>query len=91
MKKIKSWKYPYSLGLLYSAITQRIGLKPNEDEYITMGMAAYGEPIYDLENLLYQNNHRGVGNIYPNAHDYDLAASVQQLYEKKFLELLKYL
>ena len=39
MKKVKSWKYPYSLGLLYSAITQRIGLKPNEDEYITMGMA----------------------------------------------------
>ena len=90
MKKIKSWKYPYSLGLLYSAITKRIGLKPNEDEYITMGMAAYGEPIHDLENLLYQNNHRGVGNIYPNAHIYDLAASVQQLYEKKFLELLKY-
>ena len=27
MKKIKSWKYPYSLGLLYSAITHRIGLK----------------------------------------------------------------
>ena len=24
MKKIKSWNYPYSLGLLYSAITQRI-------------------------------------------------------------------
>ena len=39
MKKVKSWKYPYSLGLLYSAITQRIGLKPNEDEYITMGIA----------------------------------------------------
>ena len=31
MKKIKSWKYPYSLGLLYSAITQRLGFKPNED------------------------------------------------------------
>ena len=32
MTKLKSWKYPYSLGLFYSAITQRIGLKPNEDE-----------------------------------------------------------
>ena len=28
MKKIKTWNYPYSLGLLYSAITKRIGLKP---------------------------------------------------------------
>ena len=59
MKKIHSWKYPYSLGLLYSAITKRIGLKPNEEEYITMGMAAYGEPIYDLSYLLSRNNHKG--------------------------------
>jgi len=88
MKKIKSWKYPYSLGLLYSAITQRIGLKPNEDEYITMGMAAYGEPIYDMEYLLQQNNHFGVGNIFPSAKNEDLAASVQALYEKKLLELV---
>ena len=90
MKKIKSWNYPYSLGLLYSAITQRIGLKPNEDEYITMGMAAFGEPIYDLEYLLHKNNHRGVGRLLPTAHPRDLAASVQNLYETKLLQLLKY-
>ena len=88
IKKIKSWKYPYSLGLLYSAITQRIGLKPNEDEYITMCMAAYGEPKYDLEFLLHKNNHRGCGDIFPNASKEDLAASVQALYEKKLLELV---
>ena len=90
MKKIKSWNYPYSLGLLYSAITQRLGLKPNEDEYITMGMAAYGEPRYDLEYLLEENNHKGVGRIFPHAHPHDLAASVQNLYETKLLQLLKY-
>lgn len=88
MKKIKSWKYPYSLGLLYSAVTQRIGYKPNEDEYITMGMAAFGEPKYDLEFLLYENNHKGCGRIFPNVKIEDLAASVQQLYEKKLLELV---
>ena len=88
MKKIKSWKYPYSLGLLYSAITQRLGLKPNEHEYITMGMAAFGEPLHDLEHLLYQNNHMGVGDILPMVKRVDLAASVQALYEKKFLELV---
>ena len=88
MKKVKSWKYPYSLGLLYSAITQRIGLKPNEDEYITMGMAAFGQPTYDLEPLLWQNNHRGVGNVWKDAWKVDLAASVQALYEKKLLELV---
>ena len=88
MKKVKSWKYPYSLGLLYSAITQRIGLKPNEDEYITMGMAAFGEPLYDLEPLLLMNNHRGVGNVWKDARPEDLAASVQSLYERKLLELV---
>ena len=88
LKKIRSWKYPYSIGLLYSAITQRIGLKPNEDEYITMGMAAYGEPLYDLEYLLEENNHWGVGDLLPNAKNEDLAASIQKLYEKKLLELV---
>jgi carbamoyltransferase len=88
MKKIKSWKYPYSLGLLYSAITQRIGLKPNEHEYITMGMAAFGDPRHDLEPLLHQNNHMGVGDIFPMVKKVDLAASVQALYEEKFLELV---
>jgi carbamoyltransferase len=35
--------YPHSVGLWYSSMTQRVGLKPNEDEYILMGMAAYGD------------------------------------------------
>ncbi len=43
LKKIYSSVYPDSLGLFYSAMTQRCGLKPNEEEYILMGMAAYGD------------------------------------------------
>lgn len=42
LKQLWSLKYPYSLGLFYSAITALVGLKPNEEEYILMGMAAYG-------------------------------------------------
>ena len=45
--------YPHSVGLWYSAMTQRIHLKPQEDEYILMGMAAYGDPdrLYkDIKN-----------------------------------------
>ena len=83
--------YPYSLGLLYSAITARIGLKPNEDEYITMGLAPFGKPIYfnEVMNLLDQNNHRGLGNFLPHASSEDLAASVQSVYETKLLELVE--
>ena len=44
LNKVYSQGYPHSIGLWYSALTQRIGLKPNEDEYILMGMAAYGNP-----------------------------------------------
>ena len=44
LKKVYSQKYPHSVGLWYSALTQRVGLKPQEDEYILMGMAAYGDP-----------------------------------------------
>lgn len=44
IKKLWSQDYPDSVGLWYSAMTQRIGLKPNEEEYILMGMAALGDP-----------------------------------------------
>jgi len=43
LRKLFSMEYPNSLGLWYSAMTQRCHLKPNEDEYILMGMAAYGD------------------------------------------------
>ncbi len=35
--------YPDSLGLFYSAMTQRIGLKVNEEEFILMGWSASGD------------------------------------------------
>ena len=49
LHKWYSQSYPNSIGLWYSAMTQRCGLKPNEEEYILMGMAAYGNPhrLYD--------------------------------------------
>lgn len=44
LQKRFSQSYPNSIGLWYSAMTQRCGLKPNEEEYILMGMAAVGDP-----------------------------------------------
>lgn len=46
LKQVWSQSYPHSIGLFYSAITQRCGLKPNEEEFILMGMAALGQPKY---------------------------------------------
>ena len=43
LSRVYSQGYPHSFGLFYSAMTQRLGLKAQEDEYILMGMAAYGD------------------------------------------------
>lgn len=43
LTKLHSESYPNSLGLFYSAVTERVGLTPGSDEYILMGMAAYGD------------------------------------------------
>jgi len=52
LTKLDSQGYPHSVGLWYSAMTQRVGLKPNEDEYILMGMAAYGNPKRFYQDIL---------------------------------------
>ena len=43
LKRLWRQQYPHSIGIWYSAMTQRIGLKPQEHEYILMGMAAIGD------------------------------------------------
>lgn len=45
LTRVFSQNYPHSVGIWYSAMTQRIGLKPQEHEYILMGMAAIGDPM----------------------------------------------
>ena len=82
-------KYPHSLGILYSAFTQRCGLKPAEEEYILMGMSAYGKPIYKddiYEDFIQQNPfqlkqnlHTGIGDWHPDADVMDLARSIQDV------------
>ena len=98
--KLWGQKYPHSIGLFYSAITQRVGLKPNEDEYILMGMAAYGAKSvapammsrlinheYNIEFT--QNLHLGLGDEYFDSFsDMDLAASAQVLAEDLILNVM---
>ena len=43
-------RYPHSLGMLYSAFTYFCGFKVNSGDYKFMGLAPYGEPVY--ENLI---------------------------------------
>ena len=43
----KEIHFPHSLGLLYSAFTYYTGFKVNSGEYKLMGLAPYGNPIFD--------------------------------------------
>jgi len=99
------WKqnYPNSIGLFYSAMTQRVGLKPMEDEYILMGMSAYGvhsdQFSYFLKNYLIDNEreitfkhnlHIGVGdNFCANMDNFIIARGAQDLAENLIYNLMR--
>jgi carbamoyltransferase len=51
IKLIYKDNYPLSFGLFYSAFTGLLGLMPNQEEYIMMGMAAYGDPDRYFEQV----------------------------------------
>ena len=98
-KKLYSRKYPHRLGLLYSAITDYIGLRPMDEEYITMGMAGWGEPrwadilreqyICDSKDFtLKQNVHAGVGLHYLDPSPEDMAASIQLIAEQEIHKVM---
>lgn len=100
LQRVWAQKYPHSLGLLYSAFTQRCGFKPNEEEYILMGMAALGEPIYveeierdflavrDHRFILNENVHRGIRGWGEGYAPENIAASIQKVTEDYLVRLM---
>jgi carbamoyltransferase len=88
-KKLWGQTYPDSIGLFYSAMTARVGLRPLDEEYILMGMAAYGQSrhsgeIYDTlvasaRELRFDTNlHIGVPAKFLEGADHmDIATSTQ--------------
>ena len=84
-KKKWSMRYPKSLGLFYSAVTKAIGLKPNEDEYITMGMAAYGTSHIKIDP--YNNYHQGI-YLPRELSVNDIAASAQAIIEYEIIKIM---
>jgi len=92
--------YSFSFGLFYSAFTKLIGLMPNQEEYIMMGMAGYGDykkyykkieeyfPTIDQQKY---NFHKGIfdWDIEIIEQDrFDIAASVQAVYEARLKEFM---
>jgi carbamoyltransferase len=101
-KKLWQQRYPHSIGLYYSAMTGRLGLRPMDEEYILMGMAGWGKNtkpnedsihntfIKDLGNIEFkQNLHIGIDeNFLKGVHEMDIAASTQAVVEKLIDEVM---
>jgi carbamoyltransferase len=91
-KKLWRQMYPRSIGIFYSAITQRIGLHPLNEEYITMGMAAYGQPwhVEQCRALLEDNLHVGIDPAWLWMASYeDIAASAQVVTEELIYSVVR--
>ena len=94
-------RYPHSIGLFYSAITKAVKLKPMEEEYITMGMAAYGSDlgagwmrdqfIDDVETAKFKKNlHIGFDDDDLSfTHDEDIAAAAQRVTEELIMAVIR--
>jgi len=95
--------YPHSIGMFYSAVTKRCGLKPMDEEYITMGMAAYGDAekayttlrkavIDDIDGPRFKHNlHIGLDEDLTFLADVtveDIAAAGQKLCEEMIRDVM---
>ena len=103
LELLEQWPHPVSLGLLYTQVTKLSGLRTLEDEYVTMGMSAYGEPVvgeamyqffydmkadYDSGQIIPRTRYRKLWKHWFEKHgQYDMSASVQYLAERLFADL----
>ena len=100
-KKLWSRGYPHSIGLFYSAVTSRVGLRPLDEEYILMGMAAYGERgfgslmrqdlVDDAWEIKFKENlHMGLEQKYLSyVAEMDIAAGAQDLAEDLIMNVMR--
>ena len=51
LRTLWSQEYPHSLGSFYSAMTEFIGFKPDNDEWKLMGASSYGDRAVSYTNL----------------------------------------
>lgn len=98
------WKqtYPNSIGLFYSAMTKQCDLVPMEEEYILMGMAAWGDAsqwetmsaqvVRDYSQAVFKDNyHIGMPDqgVWTKLSREDNAACAQQVLEQLVYNIMK--
>ena len=98
IKLVHKNNYPFSFGLFYSAFTQLLDLKPNEEEYIMMGMAAYGDPdrYFNQVNEYFPNYYTQKYNFHKGIYDFDwghipcMAGAIGTTYIKEWFDQRKF-
>lgn len=102
IRNIYKKNYPTSFGLFYSAFTDLLGLKPNQEEYIMMGMAAFGDGsrYFDRVNSYFPNSNTQKYNFHKGIYDwpeqmneqsrFDIAAAAQKVYEMRLREFMTF-
>jgi carbamoyltransferase len=100
-RRLWGQRYPHSIGLFYSAITGRVGLHPLDEEYITMGMAAWGKSTHsslmldallsDHTGIRFKNNlHIGLESSWlTDVKNEDIAASAQEVAEQLIYNVMQ--
>jgi carbamoyltransferase len=100
-RKLWQQNYPHSIGLFYSAATGSVGLRPLDEEYILMGMAAYGNAGYagalrlalveDSDEIRFRDNlHTGIDSKYlQDLEEFDIAASAQAIAEQLIYSVMR--
>ena len=90
--------YPHSIGLMYSAFTKEVGLRPLDEEYILMGMAGWSKKNphllsdqlstwlveHEFNLTLKHNLHIGLpeNDLKLQCNEFDIAAGAQTLTEQ---------
>ena len=99
-RKLWSQHYPHSIGLFYSAATSSVGLRPLDEEYILMGMAAYGNAtaavgmqklVEDSDQIRFRDNlHTGIDSRYlQDLEEFDIAAGAQAIAEQLIMSVMR--
>lgn len=89
IKILERYKYPNSLGLLYSALTYYLGFKVNSGEYKVMGLAPYGSPRFSdtiRDNLI---EIRDDGTYQLNSSFFTFDQLTQGMVASSFCDLFK--
>lgn len=75
IEKLFEIGFPHSLGLIYEAVTQFLGFRPNCDESKVMGLSSYGDPerfkkTFDDIILLHPDGSFSINTRYISYHLY---------------------